>query len=71
MLFRTAVMLSLTVALAGCAGTVGPASVKGECRLFRAPVTPLKGADQATENYLDDTVEAGVAGCGWKRVKAD
>lgn len=60
----------LTVGLAACGGTVKPASVSGgECKIFRANTKPVKGADAYTEEFLDDTIEAGVVGCGWKRVR--
>lgn len=58
------------LALAGCQ-TTKPASVKsGECRVFTAPEREIVGADQYSQSWADDTVEAGVAGCKWKRPRA-
>lgn len=60
--------LFLTVALAGCAGTKLPASVKGgECRIFEPPPYAVLGKTTYDQDYIDGNVEAGVGGCGWKR----
>ena len=62
-------VLLIAAPVAAC-GAARPASVSGgECRIFRAPTQAVKGADTYTEYWLDDTVEAGVVGCGWKRQK--
>jgi hypothetical protein len=64
---HVALAAALGTLLAGCA-TSGPASVAGgECRLFRPPAHVVRGADQESQNWADDTVEAGVAGCHWHR----
>jgi hypothetical protein len=60
--------LFLTVALAGCAGTKLPASVKGgECRVFEPPKYAIAGRTSYDQDWIDGNVEAGVGGCGWKR----
>ncbi len=68
---KLVMILLLAAPVTACGtGPTGPATIKGECKLFRPPVAALRGADRYTEDYLDDTVEAGVAGCGWKRIGA-
>ena len=52
--------------LAGC-GTSRPASVKGECRVFERPTWPVKGQSARDQDWIDETIESGVAGCGWPR----
>jgi hypothetical protein len=61
-------LLSMTVTLAGCAGTRLPASVKGgECRVFERPEYAVLGKRQYDQRWIDGNVEAGVGGCGWQR----
>jgi len=56
--------------LAGC-GTSRPASVAGgECRVFVRPAFAVKGVTARDQDWIDDTIERGVAGCGWKRPAA-
>lgn len=65
---RNIAALFLTVALAGCAGTKLPASVKGgECRVFEPPKYAVAGRTSYDQDWIDGNVEAGVGGCGWKR----
>jgi len=67
LLLRSAT-LSLTVALAGCAGTKLPASVKGgECRVFERPAYVVLGKTQYDQDWVDGNVEAGIGGCQWQR----
>jgi hypothetical protein len=62
--------LSLTVALAGCAGTSLPGSVLGgECKVFPRPEFAVRGQTTYDQNWVDDTVESGVGGCKWERPK--
>jgi hypothetical protein len=54
----------------GCAGSL-PASVAGgECKLFAPPDYAIRGKTQFDQNWIDDTEEAGIAGCKWSRPKA-
>jgi hypothetical protein len=63
--------LSLTVALAGCAGTSLPASVTGgECKVFPRPEYAVRGKTLYDQNWVDDTVESGVGACQWQRPAA-
>jgi hypothetical protein len=63
--------LLLTAVLAGCAGTSLPASVTGgECRVFARPEFAVRGKTKYDQNWVDDTVESGVGGCGWQRPAA-
>lgn len=60
-------MLALIVG--GCGHRL-PASVAGgECRVFVAPIDEVRGKAKSDQNWIDDTVESGVAGCGWERPK--
>lgn len=52
--------------LAGCASP-GPATIKGECQLFRDPGRKVAGVAREDRQWIAETVEAGIAGCGWKR----
>lgn len=53
--------------LGGC-GTLRPGSVQaGECKVFLPPVTQVEGKAPVDQYWIDDTIESGVAGCGWKR----
>lgn len=53
--------------LAAC-GTSRPASVAGgECKIFHRPVTVITGVTSMDQDWIDDTIERGVAGCGWRR----
>jgi hypothetical protein len=54
----------------GCAGSL-PASVAGgECKIFAPPDYAIRGKTQKDQNWIDDTEEAGIAGCKWSRPKA-
>jgi hypothetical protein len=71
LLLRLGAMLSISVAIAGCAGTNLPASVAGgECRVFERPEYVVKGARRYDQNWIDGNIEAGVGACGWKRPAA-
>ena len=61
-------LASLSVVLAGCAGNNLPASVLGgECKIFERPPYVVLGKNTYDQDWIDGTVEAGVASCGWKR----
>ena len=54
--------------MAGC-GTLRAVSVSGECKVFVSPVYVIGGKTPDDQSWIDDTIESGVAGCGWKRPK--
>lgn len=48
-----------------------PASVsQGACDVFPRPETAKYGLGPIDQAWIDETVEAGVAGCGWARPTA-
>ena len=51
---------------AGC-GTPRPGSARGECQIFTRPATVVLGQTAYDQGWIDDQIESGVAGCGWKR----
>lgn len=51
--------------LAGCASP-RPATIKGECQLFRDPGRKVAGVERVDRQWIAETVEAGKAACGWK-----
>lgn len=59
-------VFAIAVLLAGC-GTTRVASVGGECEAFLPPTQIVTGADRYSQGWVDETVETGVAACGWKR----
>jgi hypothetical protein len=65
-------ILALIVALAGCAATNGkPASVAGECNLFRDPKFPVQGRRAKDQQWITKTQETGIQNCGWPRPKPE
>lgn len=54
------------ILLAGCVST-GPATVEGECRLFRDPGFAVMGARPQDSRWIARTQETGIAACGWER----
>jgi hypothetical protein len=65
-------MLTLTALIVtGCAGSNLPASVSGgECRVFVAAAHEMIGKTRYDQEWIDQTIESGVAACGWPRPKA-
>jgi hypothetical protein len=61
-------VLALTaLALAGCAST-RPASVAGECGVFRNPGFAVQGKRRQDQQAIDGKwIEPGIASCGWAR----
>lgn len=54
--------------LTGCASSTRFATLtNGACSAFPAPAVQIKGRTQADQRWADETTEAGIAGCGWKR----
>jgi hypothetical protein len=67
MMFRLKLtLLFAALALGGC-GTLAPATVKGECDVFRDPGFAVQGRRLADKQWIGRTQEAGIAVCGWKR----
>lgn len=64
-------VLTLGTLLAACAssGKVGSLA-GGECRLVRTPDYAVKGRTTYDQNWIDDTTERLVGGCGQARPKA-
>ena len=69
MLRNFVLLVALALMVAGC-GTSLPASVRGgECKVFTAPkYAPVSNVADDQE-WIDETVESGVGGCGWERPK--
>lgn len=61
--------LTLGTLLAGCV-TTNKGSVAGECRLVSTPQYAVKGRTSYDQNWIDDTTERLVGGCGQPRPKA-
>ncbi len=65
MLYKLIVTYS-AIALAGCQ-TAKPASVAGECAIFRAPAHAVQGVAAQDRRWINVNIEAGIAACGWER----
>jgi hypothetical protein len=63
---KAAMLLSVALTLTLCAGcaTHGPATVQGECRIFR-PITSSVQDTEPTRRQVVSHNAAGVAACGW------
>lgn len=60
-------LLLLIGASAGCVST-RPASVAGECGVFRNPGFAVQGKRRMDQQAIDAKwIEPGVASCGWAR----
>lgn len=60
----------LAALLAGC-GDPLPGSVKGgECKVFHSAAIEACGMTLADQEFIDDTIEGGVAACRWARPAA-
>jgi hypothetical protein len=56
------------MSLTGCASNRQFATLTGgACSAFPAPTVQIKGRTSMDQRWADETTEAGVAGCGWKR----
>lgn len=67
MIARIVIIVAAAALLAGCQ-TTGTGSVRGgECRVFAAPAYAVRGARPYDQQWIDQTVESGVGGCGWRR----
>lgn len=54
--------------LTGCASNKEFATLTGgACSAFPEPAYQIKGRTKTDQRWADETTEAGVAGCGWKR----
>jgi hypothetical protein len=63
-------IISSTILLAACAQDL-PRSATGECQIFTPPDAVICGQTNADQAYIDEQIERGVQGCGWKRPPAD
>lgn len=69
-LLKLFLVCAIAAALAGC-GAKPPASVKGgECKAFTRAATEICGLTELDQAAIDDYIEAGVAGCRWRRPQA-
>jgi len=67
-LARAVILAICGISLAACASAPRPASVKGgECKVFPRPPTVVVGQTPYDQGWIDDTIESGVASCGWQR----
>ena len=66
-----AISILLISLLAGCSQTVKPASVAGECGVFRDPGFEVKGATRRDQKWISGTQEKGIKICGWPRPAAE
>ncbi len=63
-------VFGIALLVAGC-GTPRLASViDGACKAFSAPKEQMYGADQQSQQFIDETTEAGIAACEWQRPAA-
>lgn len=61
-------ILLLAGVLSGCATNRSFATLEsGACSAFPRPQYQVKGETSYDQRWADETTEAGVAGCGWKR----
>lgn len=56
------------ISLAGCASDNRIATVKdGASKIFSPPPHVIKGATRVDQSWIDETIESGISGLGWKR----
>lgn len=68
-MIRVTAMLLAAALLAGCQHN-GPTSIEGgESKVFEPPEYAVLGKTQYDQNWIDGTVEGGVAAFGWPRPK--
>lgn len=64
-------MAALGTLLAGCASNQTFATLtQGACEAFPRPTYQVMGKTHYDQEWIDVTVEAGVAGCKWMRPEA-
>lgn len=63
-------IIASAILLAACAKDL-PGSASGECQIFTPPDAVICGQTNADQAYIDEQVERGVQGCGWKRPPPD
>ena len=67
MLMRACAMCAIATLLAAC-GTSRKVSVAdGEARALEGPKVEIHGATIHDQQWIDETIEAGVRGLGWER----
>lgn len=65
---RVMLVASLGLPLMACASNHDLATLSnGACSAFPRPVYQVKGKTSYDQRWADETTEAGVAGCHWKR----
>lgn len=52
--------------LSGCASS-RPATINGECRVFRDPGFAVRGARLQDKQWIGRTQQTGIDVCGWQR----
>lgn len=61
-------MVIAGILLTGCASNERFATLtSGACSAFPRPAYQVRGRTSFDQRWADETTEAGVAGCGWKR----
>lgn len=63
---RLMILPVLAMSLAACSTTRGPATVAGECRVFR-PITSSVQDTTQTRREVTAHNRAGTAACGWSK----
>ena len=66
-MIRLALVILISLPLAGCFETIKGSIAGGECRVFEAPKYAVRGYRSYDQDWIDGNIEAGVGGCGWKR----
>ena len=63
---KAAILLTAALALAGCTG-IKPASVEGECKVFKDPGFAVQGKRLKDKQWIGATQEKGISVCKWRR----
>lgn len=65
-LLKLLALAIIGLAVSGCTST-RPASVAGECGVFRDPGFAVQGKRPKDSRWIDGAIESGITSCGWKR----
>lgn len=68
---RLLAIIATAILLAACAKDLPGSVAGGECQVFTPPDAVICGQTNADQAYIDEQVERGVQGCGWKRPPAE
>lgn len=63
---RAAMLSTIAMSLTGC-GTPRLADAAAEASILKPPAAEIRGKTAHDQRWIDQTVEAGVQGLGWKR----